>query len=250
MLLELLSATSSRAHDVGTIIDRYDRQKALVCLAQFIMLGMQRSGSFALATAQSDLFTIAISAWLKKIAAVINMIAIPRLIRFNIFSNITGYPELEFSDIGLPNLEALSWYINSLVGNNLIRPDRELERHLRLIARLPEPEKSTDEEYYNEGSTMSASESALLIRRVLLALRELPTYEGLTDEQLTALVEPLVTQLRRNIEQQTGQKIPEVVDSMLTGSVVDRTATTTIAQPVAPRPVARQDRRLPTQRER
>lgn len=207
MLLELLSASSSRAHDVGAIIDRYDRLKAVSVLAQFIMLGMQRSGSYALATAQSDLFTMAVAAWLRKIEDVINHTAIPRLMSYNAFPGITGNPTIVFSDVGLPNLEALSWYINALVSNNLIRPDDELEKHLRQIAHLPPPEPNSAME--RSYSQIDPTESALLIRRVLLALKELPSYEGMTDEQLATLVDPLINQLRLGIEGKSGIKIPQ-----------------------------------------
>ena len=42
MLFELVSSAGQRAHNVGDIIERYDKRKALVVLAQFIMLGMDR----------------------------------------------------------------------------------------------------------------------------------------------------------------------------------------------------------------
>ena len=90
MLVELLSTNGARAHDVGAIIERYDKRKSLSVLAQFIMLGMDKYGSFALSKTQSDLFALAISCWVNKIADVINMYAIPRLLSYNVFPGIKG----------------------------------------------------------------------------------------------------------------------------------------------------------------
>lgn len=217
MLVELLSATGQRAHDVGAIIDRYDRLKALSVLAQFIMLGMGKTGSFALSRTQSDLFTLAIGSWLDKIAGVINRIAIPRLLRYNSFSDITGYPEVVFSDVGLPDLEQLSWFVNNLVGRDVIVPDIELERHLRQMARLPDPIESSESgsESGSRGHQrrIETGEAVLLLRRVLLTLKDLPNMQQMTDEQLTALLEPLIEQMRRGIEQDTGISIPNLIPS-------------------------------------
>jgi hypothetical protein len=254
MLLELLSANSTRAHDVSAIIERYDRQKALVVLAQFIMLGMSsRGGSFALSSTQSDLFSLAIGAWLKRIADVINRKAIPRLVEYNVFPGITEPPKIDFNDVGLPNLNDLSWYINALMGNNLITPDAELERHLRLLAHLPEPEPTapnadgTSNAAYANRDRMEAKDSALLIRRVLLALKELPTYQDMTDEQLMSLVTPLINSLRSSIERETGVTIPVATESMLNVKP-DNTLTQGQKQPaaveVAPQPMPRQVRNV------
>jgi hypothetical protein len=205
MLVELLSSSGQRAHNVGDIIKRYDDRKALSMLTQFLMLGLSGTGSYALARTQGDLFTVAVSAWLQKIADVINRYAIPRLIRYNMFPKITGYPEMVFSDVGIPDLNAMALFVNSLVGRNVITPDPELERHLRQLAHLPEaaPVK------VNSGNvkTKPILETALTLRRALLALKELPDTNSLADEQLASLVQPLVAQLTQGIEESTGQKI-------------------------------------------
>ena len=204
MILELLSTRGTRAHDISGIIERYDKRKALSVLAQFIMLGMDKFGSFALSRTQNDLFVLAISAWLQKIADVINMYAIPRLLRYNVFPKRTGYPKMIFSEVGIPDLLQISNFVNSLVQREVLKPDDELERHLRQIARLPEPEPV---EVTTQVKPRPLMETALVIRRIILALKELPTFESMADEQLQALIEPLIEQLRLGVEETTGQQI-------------------------------------------
>ena len=211
MLVELLGAQNARPHDVGMIIERYDKRKAMTVLAQFIMLGMDRFGSFALSKTQSDLFTIAITAWLNKFADVINMYAIPRLLRYNKFVGMTGYPKLRFSTVGVPDLTGISTFINTMVGREVITPDPELERHMRHVAGLPEPQPVTiDDTGNNAPKRKPTGETALLIRRILLALKELPNYESLSDETLFALIDPLLQQLRVSIQHQSGLAVPPI----------------------------------------
>ncbi len=137
-LLELISSNSGRSYDTGAIIDRYDRRKALVVLAQFIMLGMDNVGSYALSKHQGDLFILAATSWLKGVAETLNRHAVPKLIRLNMFGNLSGYPQLSPSAIGVPDLSEIADYVNRLVEKRVITPDEELEQHLRILADLPE----------------------------------------------------------------------------------------------------------------
>ena len=139
VLLELLSTSSRRQYDTSEILNRYDKRKAMAVLAQFIMLGMDRVGSYALSKHQGDLFVLAVSAWLEDIAQVINRHAIPKLIKLNVFPGISGYPQLIPGTVGMPDLEVLGKFVNDLVGANIIVPDAELERTLRSYANLPMP---------------------------------------------------------------------------------------------------------------
>ena len=140
VLLELLASGGRRQHNTSDIIARYNKQKAISMLAMFIMLGMEQVGSFALSKSQSDLFSIAVSGWLKSISDVINRFAIPRLFSYNVFPGIKRLPQWVPSDVGLPNLEDLATYVNQLVLARVITPDAELERHLRHVAHLPAPQ--------------------------------------------------------------------------------------------------------------
>lgn len=147
VLFELVSSNNARAHDIGAVIDRYDKRKALVTLTQFIFLGMQEVGSYALSRTQGDLFMLAASAWLKGIADIINRHAIPRLMALNSFPGISGMPELVFNPMGVPNLAEVADYVNKLVDKEVITPDFEMEKTLRKLAELPDPDESVEDRW-------------------------------------------------------------------------------------------------------
>lgn len=142
MLLELLSSGGKRQFDTGEIINRWDQRKAMTLLAQFIMLGMERVGSYALSRHQGDFFNLAVSAWADGIAQTVNRHAVFRLFRANTF-RVTELPRLAHSAVGVPNLEELARYVNALVGSEVLTPDEELERYLREAAQFPERQEQT-----------------------------------------------------------------------------------------------------------
>jgi len=194
MLLELLSTGGRRQHDTSRIIERYDKRKALAVLAQFIMLGMEKVGSYALSQHQGDLFTMAISAWLESIAEVINRHAIPRLFRYNSFPGITGLPELKASPIGVPDLKAVADYVNRLSEAEVLTPDAELERHLRQLARLPERRtgpavQEEEEERLRTGARLE--EESIVLRRAVLALKTLREEGAISEEDFQNIMSRL-----------------------------------------------------------
>jgi hypothetical protein len=114
--LSLLSIGNSRRQfDTDKILNRYDKRIAITLLAQFIMLGMDRVGSFALSNDQNDLFKLAVQSYINRIADVINTYAVPRLFRLNpTLGKGNRLPKLIPSNISAPNLTELAAYINSL----------------------------------------------------------------------------------------------------------------------------------------
>jgi hypothetical protein len=143
MLLELLSSAGARQFDTSEIINRWDRRKAMAVLAQFIMLGMEKVGSYSLGRAQSEYFSLAVGAWAGAIAETVNRHAVPRLFARNTFT-LDDLPLLDHSEVGVPDLEGLGRYVNQLVGVQVLTPDDNLEAYLREAAQLPPmPEEIT-----------------------------------------------------------------------------------------------------------
>ena len=143
--LELLTSGSRRQFDTNAIIDRYDKRIATSVLADFVMLGQQQVGSFALADSKTKIFALSIGTYLDVICEVFNNQAIPRLIDINgeHFKGITDYPKMGHGDIDEPNLERLSTFVSSMVSAGVIEPDAVLEEELRRIASLPEKDEAT-----------------------------------------------------------------------------------------------------------
>ena len=137
---QLLSTGGRRQFDTNAIIERYDTRMAMTVLADFIFLGHQSVGSFALSDNKTELFAMAIGAYLDIICEVFNNQAIPRLINMNgdHFSDITDYPTLEHGDIEDEDIEKLAAYIKDMAGVGILTPDSHLEDYIREAGHLPE----------------------------------------------------------------------------------------------------------------
>ena len=138
--LQLLTSGSRRQFDTNAIIDRYNKQIATSVLADFVMLGQQQVGSFALADSKTKIFALAIGTYLDCICEVFNNQAIPRLIDINgeHFKGITGYPTMEHGDIEDTDLMAFSTFLKDMIGIGVLEPDAELEDAVRRAGGLPE----------------------------------------------------------------------------------------------------------------
>jgi len=137
--LELLSTGGRRQFDTCAIIERYDTRIAMTVLADFVLLGHQKVGSFALSSDKTKLFSMAIAVYLDIICEAFNNKAIPALINLNAeyFNGITGYPTLEHGDVEGANLEALAVYLKEVTGAGILIPDEGIEDFVRAAAGLP-----------------------------------------------------------------------------------------------------------------
>ncbi len=137
---ELVTSGSRRQFDTNAIIDRYDKRIATSVLADFVMLGQQQVGSFALADSKTKIFALAVGTYLDVICEVFNNQAIPRLINLNgdHFKGITDYPKMVHSDIEEVDIAQFTTAITGMVGNGIIVPDESLEDEVRRILHLPE----------------------------------------------------------------------------------------------------------------
>ena len=138
--LELLSTGGQRQFDTSRIIDRYDTRIAMTVLADFLLLGHQQVGSFALSSDKTELFGVAIGGFLDIICEVFNNTAIPRLIDMNgdVFAGITDYPTMTHGDIEDEDLEKLGTFLEKSVNAGVLTPDEGIEDHIRDVAGLPE----------------------------------------------------------------------------------------------------------------
>ena len=136
----LLTSGGRRQFDTNAIIERYDTRIAMSVMADFLLLGHQGVGSFALSADKTNLFSVALDSYLDIICEVFNNQGIPRLIGMNAehFAGITEYPTLTHSSADAPNLKDLSAYIKELTGCGVIMPDEALEDFVRETGNLPQ----------------------------------------------------------------------------------------------------------------
>lgn len=150
--IKLMSTGGSRQFDTNAVINRYDQRIAITLLADIIMLGADKVGSFALAKVKQSLLATALDAQLQDVCGVLNRYAIPRLIALNSFPGISGYPKIVAGSVTAPDLNELGSFIGSLSGAGMqLFPDENLENHIRQSAGLPlvpagrkEPESSSE----------------------------------------------------------------------------------------------------------
>lgn len=141
--LTLLSSGGQRQFDTDKIIARYDQRIAMTVLADFILLGHENVGSFALGTSKVDLFTAAVETWVQGIADVFNDHAIPRLLKLN-GMDTARCPRLNYGDLGAIDMTAIADFVQKLSQAGAITPDEGLEDWLRDMAGLPPAEHDDD----------------------------------------------------------------------------------------------------------
>lgn len=143
--LELLSSGGTRQFDTNAIINRYDTRIAMTVLADFIFLGHDQTGSWALSSDKTELFGVAIGAFLDIICETFNSQGIPALIDINgdHFKGITDYPKMSHGDIEDADITKVSQFIKDMTGIGILVPDEGLEDYVRQAGHLPERTSDT-----------------------------------------------------------------------------------------------------------
>ena len=99
--LELLSSGGTRQFDTNAVINRYDTRIAMTVLADFIFLGHQQNGSWALSSDKTELFAMACGAFLDIICETFNSQGIPALIDIN-GDHFKGITAVSYTHLTLP----------------------------------------------------------------------------------------------------------------------------------------------------
>lgn len=142
--LQLMSASGGRQFDTDKVISRYDQRIAMSVLSDFILLGHERVGSFALGASKIDLWTMAVDAIAKTIAETVNQHAIPRLLKLNGMDTKVA-PYMTYGEVAHIDLGELAEFVSKLTTAGAITSDPTLEDHLRTLAGLPPAERDTEE---------------------------------------------------------------------------------------------------------
>ena len=149
---ELLSTGGTRQFDTNVIINRYDTRIAMTVLADFIILGHEKTGSWALSSDKTELFAVAIGVFLDIICETFNSQGIPALIDMNKqhFSGITAYPKMTHGDIEDADITKVSAFIKDMTGIGVLVPDDGLEDYIRQVGHLPERTWNTNTQILDE----------------------------------------------------------------------------------------------------
>lgn len=157
--LKLLSSGSSRQINIGETIDRYDNRIAITMLSDIILIGNNKSGSFALADTKQSMLAAALQAQLQNIADVFNSKAVPDLFAYNTFS-VTELPQIVPGQIQTPSLKELAQVLRSMGLN--IAGDMELQNYLRHILGVPELDEETFNDVYRVQGAADANNASVV----------------------------------------------------------------------------------------
>lgn len=140
----LLTSGGGRSFDTNSIIQRYEERILMTVLADFIMVGHQGTGSYALHTDKTGLFRASINSVSQAIADVLNRYAVPRLFAVNGW-RLDELPQFVPGDVDPPDLNQLASFMGQMATAGVQWfPDAELEKFIRKAARLPELDESTE----------------------------------------------------------------------------------------------------------
>lgn len=139
--LKLLSTGSRRQFDTNMILNRYDQRIAITLLADIVMLGADKVGSFALADVKKSLLSAALETLLDSIADTINRQELPRLLELNGFVGLQNPPRLSPEEVETPDLNEISQLLRAMGDVGMVVNDPAIEEYLRRIASMPQSDE-------------------------------------------------------------------------------------------------------------
>lgn len=161
---QLLNSGGSRSFNTSEIIQRYEQRMLMTVLADFIMVGHEGTGSYALHTDKSGLFRASINSIAQAIADVLNRYAVPRLFAVN-GMKLDKLPQFKPGDVDPPDLGQLAQFMGAMSQAGVQWfPDPELEKFVRSAARLPDLDESKEaslETQQKQAEVMSVAQQKL-----------------------------------------------------------------------------------------
>lgn len=150
--LELLGSKGGTSGlNTDDIIHRHEARMAMTMLADIIVMGGDRTGSFALAEVKQSLFIASLQAIANSICSTLNTQAIPKLFALNGITT-EAYPEIVVTDLEQPEIKEIALLLRSMGVD--VTKNKGLLNYLLNVMRAPE---LTDEEF---AAMVAAAEAA------------------------------------------------------------------------------------------
>ena len=147
-----------RTFDTNALIERYEQSILMTVLADFIMVGHEGTGSYALHVDKTGIFRAALNSIAQGIADVFNRHAIPRLFAMNDWK-LDELPRIEPTNVDPPNLAELGAFMQQMAGLGMtFFPDPDLEKFLRESAHLPDLPQEVEEMRREQADMQNAME--------------------------------------------------------------------------------------------
>jgi len=152
MDIELITSNGSRNIDIDPIIRRYQHDIARSMMAEFLMLGSDERGSYALSKSKTDLFQKSLNSYINSIYDVVNKQLVQRLWELNGL-DFDLMPKIVPGDVSKHDLKELGAYLRNLNGADISLADQvDIVDELLKNAELP----PLDREIYAESRERAA----------------------------------------------------------------------------------------------
>ena len=139
--LTLLSSPGQKQIPADPVIRRYESRIMMAMAAEFLMLGTEKQGSFALGATKSENFVKSLEWYISMIADTLNRTAVARLYDAN---NVPQEYRAKIvpGDLDKPDLKDLGLFLSQIAAHGLIHATPKVEARLRELADLPMEEES------------------------------------------------------------------------------------------------------------
>lgn len=134
--IELMTTNGGQKLAADPIIRRYDARIAMSCAAEFLILGTEKQGSFALGAEKSANFVRSLYWYINTIVATLNKGPVKWLYDANDVP-VENRARLCVGDLDKPDLMAFGTFLGALATNGLLHPTPAVEEKLREVANLP-----------------------------------------------------------------------------------------------------------------
>jgi hypothetical protein len=151
---------SRRASEIHAAVERYDRRIAMTMLTDFLLLGHEKVGSFALSDSKTSIFARSVGSLLNTIADQMNRVLLPLVWDVNGFDREV-MPTLVPGDLEERNLADTAAYLSALAGAGMpLFPDDPTENYLRELAGLPPKGETSQATAQTQGEAVGDTQGA------------------------------------------------------------------------------------------
>lgn len=183
-------------------IDHHNKMIQLSVLANFLSLGDDSVGSFALSTSKISFFLKHIDDKARYISEQFTKQVIAKLIRYN-FGEDAEVPQLVHSNIVEADMAQLADTYAKLAEKGLIQTTPEVVKHVHTLLNLPEPEEVEQEEREDQEKEDDAEMAEVKKKEQFLYEKPYEPYRSLTLQEERADLERLnaeYNQLEKDLE--------------------------------------------------
>lgn len=148
---------SSKSMDTDTIIRRHENRIAMSMLSDVILMGGDRTGSFALAETKQGLLMSSLQAIINSIAATINQTEVPRLFALNNWT-LEQHPRIVADDLQPTTIKDVALLLRCFKVD--VTKDQTLFNYLLSLIQAPQMDEETWKAFMDAQSSQSEGDPA------------------------------------------------------------------------------------------